>query len=598
VKLRPEFHIVKGVTYKSGVVATMLIDSVECQEQWKGETNGNDNTSGRGSVQPPNPVPPNAPAGEIVGDVDSIDTAEIRVSSSVTNPAVKSFKKGFLNAKEQKPSSAGYQASDAAAKLKFPGASSENAGAGKIVEISEDISSDKADTSPGGVVTPKYTLIERGNAGMGDFDAMKANFVSSNRPAEIIIKIELPKINSAAAVDLDVAEKEVNLVCKDLYSLKIALPYPVYDKKGLAKFDKKSKSLSVSIPVKPHENQPVSSGDGSRLVEEKPTEGEDQGHLPAETSPLKNNAPRKPEAGTTAKIKDTHARWVSNSEGVSDDSKTLREEIQHLAKEAVEKNKLKTDIVKGEMVNLPVSNGPKIGAGVNVDVGSLAFIQSPHFVGSKKGYIFTTKAQGTGYYLDINPAVRNVVTETEVEKAKMDVPHSILPSSEIVESQATAFSFDCRQNLETVSVLVQVPRILPDSVKIVYHSHTVDIEFKTETLYHRMILDLNGSILPSSCRHDVSDKNMVVLLSKADRIIWTCHDGVDDHLKLFSVDCGQIIKGCRTPVPTVSAETDSDFQSSGTMLTSQQAAVYDVDKLKDSLKSLEFQSTAALFELD
>jgi hypothetical protein len=36
-----------------------------------------------------------------------------------------------------------------------------------------------------------------------------------------------------------------------MYQLAVKLPYPVQDTKGTAKYDKASKSLTVTLPVKP-----------------------------------------------------------------------------------------------------------------------------------------------------------------------------------------------------------------------------------------------------------------------------------------------------------------------------------------------------------
>jgi hypothetical protein len=48
------------------------------------------------------------------------------------------------------------------------------------------------------------------------------------------------------------------LLCRDLrlkylsvYELHIRLPYPVFDKKGVAKFEKAKKQLSITLPVQP-----------------------------------------------------------------------------------------------------------------------------------------------------------------------------------------------------------------------------------------------------------------------------------------------------------------------------------------------------------
>jgi dynein assembly factor 2 len=76
------------------------------------------------------------------------------------------------------------------------------------------------------------------------------------RPKELIIDIHLPLLDSAAGVDLDVQERSLVLERSapqppPRYKLSLALPYPVDETAGSAKFDKATRKLTVSLPVKP-----------------------------------------------------------------------------------------------------------------------------------------------------------------------------------------------------------------------------------------------------------------------------------------------------------------------------------------------------------
>ena len=83
--------------------------------------------------------------------------------------------------------------------------------------------SQEGDMSPSSIVTegtsvstnglrePKYTFKERGSMSMGDFELSNNNKnssnVRSNRPSELVYRIELPGIKNASQIVLDVAER-------------------------------------------------------------------------------------------------------------------------------------------------------------------------------------------------------------------------------------------------------------------------------------------------------------------------------------------------------------------------------------------------------
>ena len=72
------------------------------------------------------------------------------------------------------------------------------------------------------------------------------------RPSEIVVEVFLPEMSSAKTVDLDVEEKRMTLVSKEPaeYRLVVDFAYPVDEEKGLAKFDRSTKKLFITLPVK------------------------------------------------------------------------------------------------------------------------------------------------------------------------------------------------------------------------------------------------------------------------------------------------------------------------------------------------------------
>ena len=64
-------------------------------------------------------------------------------------------------------------------------------------------------------------------------------------------------MNSAKGVDLDVLERQLTLNCLEPqpYHLELRLPYSVDEEAGAAKFDKSTRMLIVTLPVKPGQPQ-------------------------------------------------------------------------------------------------------------------------------------------------------------------------------------------------------------------------------------------------------------------------------------------------------------------------------------------------------
>jgi HSP20 family molecular chaperone IbpA len=638
VKLNPEFHVVKGINYKSGVVATMLIDVSESKTKWngdsaaaKGDTQNktesmpkkSDSKSASDSV-PPTSAAPAEP--ECDDSVDSIDTTTVgsaagagaaesssKVSALPGKKAEPAFKKGFLNSKSSSKSAV-VEASKPGSKqesdgLILPGNVQAPGGAGKIVEVSDyapgTSSSARTDSTATvaacEIVQPKFSLVERGNLGMGDFEAMRANTVASNRPAELVFKVELPSISSAAAVDLDVSEKEISLSGKGLSSLRVALPYPVFDKKGLAKFDKKTKILTVTLPVKPHDNKSVL---GSRetappVVDITQDSTSDAMAAVSEGSLAKPVSEVKEPSKSLDKKKVTHTRWVDSS-SEDTNSKALKEEVQQKAKAALESNKKTAAAVNApDAAIAPKSSRvERDSRNEKMESPDQAFIPSPHFVGSKTGYIFTTKDKGTGYYVDVNPFVAIRIQKPTNE------PAIVAAAAAAAATGISSFPFECKQNLQSISMLVKVPGILMDSVQVQYDPKAVRISFRTESgSTHSMSIGMKEPIDPTQCRHDVSQKNMVIILSKLEPGIWTAtQSSVDDALKQLSSETRDVVTSyivlgsldLKTSAPRETASVDDEQIKRNAAAGS----AVNVDKLKESLKSLEFQSTAALFELD
>ncbi|XP_072291268.1 protein kintoun-like [Eucyclogobius newberryi] len=98
---------------------------------------------------------------------------------------------------------------------------------------------------------PHYTLKYRSVVDLQDFRCTRVS-TQSPRPKEIILTIDLPLLESMAAITLEVEEKSLLLESQNpVYKLELSLAYAVDEDKGAAKFNKQNRQLVVTLPVRP-----------------------------------------------------------------------------------------------------------------------------------------------------------------------------------------------------------------------------------------------------------------------------------------------------------------------------------------------------------
>ena len=113
---------------------------------------------------------------------------------------------------------------------------------------------------------PTFQMKHRSKIDIQDFrNAPDAK--PSIRPQELVIDIALPLLTSAKQVDLDVFEQRLKLTSTKpaKYKLDIALPYPVDEETGSAKFDKNKHCLTVTLPVIPKSDPKITFANGGVL---------------------------------------------------------------------------------------------------------------------------------------------------------------------------------------------------------------------------------------------------------------------------------------------------------------------------------------------
>ncbi|XP_005595219.3 protein kintoun isoform X2 [Macaca fascicularis] len=96
---------------------------------------------------------------------------------------------------------------------------------------------------------PRYSVVQRHHVDLQDYRCSRDS-APSPVPHELVVTIELPLLRSAAQAALEVTGK---LLCLDSrkpdYRLRLSLPYPVDDGRGKAQFNKARRQLVVTLPV-------------------------------------------------------------------------------------------------------------------------------------------------------------------------------------------------------------------------------------------------------------------------------------------------------------------------------------------------------------
>ena len=312
----------------------------------------------------------------------------------------------------------------------------------------------------------------------------------------------------------------------DTYELSVTLPYPIFDKKGVAKFDKSAKTLTVTMPVQPPV-QPNTSSDS----------------LSPHISDIGNNnvggnidgvVDEEKEKEREKKIGEEKKK--NNSRWVGDDSADSREESRRRSEEL--KREIEARVEESKLMPAPANPTSTSSATVTVDIShsttsahspsssstssasaiaSKDFIPSGTFLGRKEGFLFQNGVQGQGYYIDRGglpapppsaPASQSKASSssstsatsssssssaaaataaavvspskgmaTDAPKTKGTSSTSALPTQTSSPSPRIC-RYDYKQTKQAVAVLIHVPHILLNTARVSFLDRTVNVLFE------------------------------------------------------------------------------------------------------------------------
>lgn len=106
-------------------------------------------------------------------------------------------------------------------------------------------------TAPKTVSSPKYSIVHRGIINDYQKFTNAKEQQGGARPDALVIRIQLPLVESVSQIELDTLEKTLELSVPMMYKLNLDLPFPVVHDKGTAQWEKTKRELVVTLPVVP-----------------------------------------------------------------------------------------------------------------------------------------------------------------------------------------------------------------------------------------------------------------------------------------------------------------------------------------------------------
>lgn len=284
--VRKEYHVLRGVPYKNGTPAIMMMstDKMSNVKKSTDKSKPSKAVAAAQAVATGNSGGGSAKASEHpeTSSKNNSNNKKKNKNKGKKNAGDTAVKKGFLNS-----------TSEAATKKKISDSTSPPSLITEVNEIDKEqpitqaknkkngntttttnplsvdkknVKSNQENNSNNGAIAPTYHMKERGSYRISD--SMQTRVVQPSRPTELEVIIELPSLATKSQMDLDVSTDKLKFTAlrssptstsllsstsssTSSYELNIKLPYPCDGEKGKAKFDKVKKELRVTIPVIP-----------------------------------------------------------------------------------------------------------------------------------------------------------------------------------------------------------------------------------------------------------------------------------------------------------------------------------------------------------
>ncbi|XP_050753557.1 protein kintoun [Gymnogyps californianus] len=134
---------------------------------------------------------------------------------------------------------------------------------------------------PPGPTTPRWSIRHRSYVDLQDYRCCRDS-APSPVPRELVVTVELPLLRSAAQAALEIRGRELRLDSqRPAYRLRLRLPYDVDENRGRAAFNKAQRQLLVTLPVVPRPGPQEPLGPAGERLEEAEPAAEGLGEPPA-----------------------------------------------------------------------------------------------------------------------------------------------------------------------------------------------------------------------------------------------------------------------------------------------------------------------------
>ncbi|KAF6129746.1 dynein axonemal assembly factor 2 [Phyllostomus discolor] len=326
---------------------------------------------------------------------------------------------------------------------------------------------------------PRYSVVQRHHVDLQDYRCSRDS-APSPVPQELVVTIELPLLRSAEQAALEVTGK---LLCLDSkkpdYQLRLSLPYPVDDSHGKAQFNKTRRQLVVTLPVAQ-----------SAARREPATEPEDRADTPGTAGATCTSASESQTGLSGVRAGDEDA--APGRAGAADDGITTLDfslEKQDFGGRAVSA----TDF--GENPILGTGSSPGDGGRISPCISA--------------GHLDRGASAGGGSVcgdLSVDTRVAREDRGRESSDPAMDGPGTdswgpLCPP------------LQCTQDEESLTLLIQVPRIQPQSLQGDVSPLRYKLCFSTEDLVYYSFL------LQFAPENKLSNKEAVVSISSNNAVI-------------------------------------------------------------------------------
>lgn len=312
-----------------------------------------------------------------------------------------------------------------------------------------------------------------------------------NRPKELVIEVEFPLATGAKGINLDVSETVVRVGAEHYDALSIPLPYPVVEAKGSAKFDKKQHKLVVTLPVQP---PPPPAPKSISIVVEEEDEEDDEGQH-EEHRPDRSARLSRPQVASTVRVTPPAPK--------NDEFQMLRETALMVANDPLmmartasqsTRPSAKAEVVYDDMPPLESCSEDEDendDDGPNVPKDEEPASDKPGELGDLS-----------------NPPLSSAPADTEAA--------ANTPAFTIKETSACVSFLIAVANVSSASVKLSFPS--PMSMQLRFtasstadHGSGADSEIKT---YAMDVASLPHAVRPETAEVDVATENMVVILEK------------------------------------------------------------------------------------